>query len=316
MYKYLAISGGGVKGLSMLGSLRMLEGLGLLDEVEEYIGSSIGGVLVTMLSMGFTSKEMCEIAFALNPGNFVDLNIVEIFNNLGLDDGSRIVKLFRSMLKMKGGNGNGNGNGSGSGSGSGADITFLEHYEKTGKLVTLTGSCLNDKKLYYFNVRESPKMKIIDALRITLSFPIFFTPVVYNGKLFVDGAFLAPNPAIYYRDVLDEKDWNRLLVLFSNTEMPYVTTESMTSDPTQYLANILNSFKATYIGGHIEDFIEKERVIVFNNSNFAMNFNLNDKEKFRLYMKGCVLTWLYLVGAEWERIEKWKAFKKLKSCFC
>lgn len=298
MYKYLALSGGGIKGLSLLGSLQLLEGLGMLGDVKEYVGSSIGGVMATMLASGFSSKDMYEISFALNPSDFVDLNIVEVFGRLGLEDGGRIVKLFRSMLRMK----------------MSPDVTFAEHYSVTGKKLTLTGTCLNDKRLYYFNAERTPAMKVIDAIRITISFPIFFTPVEYEGKLFVDGAFLAPNPAIYFRERGGEAfDWDRLLVLFSNTEQKYVETRAMLDNPSVFLTNILNTFKVSYIQNNVKDFVGRGRVIVFNNDSFAMDFSLTDKDKFKLYLKGVMVTFRYLIGNEWERYEKMRAFKLWKS---
>jgi hypothetical protein len=313
MYKYLALSGGGIKGLSLLGSLRLLEGLGMLEEIEEYVGSSIGGVLVTMLASGFTARDMYEIFFAINPTDFVDYNFVEMFSRLGLESGDNIVKLFRSMLKMK----------------MSPDVTFKEHRELTGKMLTLTGTCLNDKSLYYFNAERSPEMKVIDALRITISFPIFFTPVEYDGKLFVDGAFLAPNPAIYFRHRFRKKngdwngkedgdiDWNKLLVLFSNTEQKFVESKAMLDDPALFLTNILNTFKVSYIEGNIGKFVEKGRVIVFDNNSFAMDFGLSDKDKFQLYLKGARITFQFMFGnkkgMEWMRVLKYRAFKKWKN---
>lgn len=309
MYKYLALSGGGIKGLSLLGSLRLLEGLGLLSDVEEYVGSSIGGVLVTMLASGFTARDMFEISFAINPSDFVDYNFVEMFSRLGLESGEKIVKLFRSMLMMK----------------MSPDVTFKEHSEITGKMLTLTGTCLNDKRLYYFNAVRSPNMKVIDALRITISFPIFFTPVEYDGKLFVDGAFLAPNPAIYFKgrgggdESGSEFDWNKLLVLFSNTEQKFVESKAMLDDPALFLTNILNTFKVSYIEENIGEFVERGRVIIFDNNSFAMDFGLTDKDKFQLYLKGARITFQFMFGEgngegkEWGRVKLFGAFKRWKS---
>ena len=268
-----------------------------------------------MLSLGLSAKDIVEISFNLEPDNFINMNIVEIFDNLGLENGDKIVKLFRSMIKLKCHS---------------ADLTFKEHYELTGgKILTLTGTCLNDKKVYYFNKNRTPDMKIIDALRITISFPIFFTPVQYDGKLFIDGAFLAPNPAIYFsdeggreKDGMGKIDWNRLVVLMSSGECTDVATEALLGDPTVYLTNILNTFKHSYLENHMGKVIKKGRAIIVNNNSFAMDFGLTRKAKFHLYLNGVKATVAHMFktgrggesgdGCEYERLCLFRAFEKLK----
>lgn len=308
MYKYLAFSGGGIKGLSFLGSLRVLSGLGLIDNVKEFMGCSVGGIFATMLSLGFTPKELYEITFALNPVDFVDMNIVEIFTTFGLDSGDKIVKLFRSMIKIKIDDDSG-----------GADITFKQHYDLTGKVLVLTGSCMNDKKCHYFNVWNTPHMKICTALRATISFPLFFTPVEWNGKLYIDGAFLCPNPAMYYDKRVSNGEINlrEVLILRNETPVEYVDTGVMMDSPFIYLVNMFNSFKKGYSDFHsIVSFDINGNTIKFKNSIFAMNFDLSEKDKLKMYMNGVLTTLEWYFGVSFHSGIEWCGDCGWKECIC
>lgn len=306
MYKYLAISGGGIKGFTLLGSLNVLEKMGMLDNVEEYVGSSIGGILATFLSIGITVKDMRIIAFDIEPMKFVDVNFIDALNNLGLEDGKRIYKLIRSVIKLK----------------ISPDTTFIDHYKKTGKFLTLTGSCLNDKQVYYFNKNTYPNMKLVDAIRITMSYPVVFTPVKFEGKLFIDGAFLAPNPACYYQNVrkLESDEWNKLLVLFSNNKNYHHNTDDMLNNPITYMTAIYTTLNNSYINSFNKEFIDKKRLIMFRNDKFGMDFDVDDGAKFKLYLVGCKTTFEYICGyddncdggCELKRYKLYKAFNKWK----
>lgn len=111
-----------------------------------------------------------------------------ILSDFGLDDGSRFFLIFGKLLSAKGFKKN---------------ITFKEHYKTTGIKLILTGSCVNDKKAYYFSADTFPDMEVLTALRITIAFPLFFTPVLFEGKLFSDGGCVDNYPISLFDDQLD-----------------------------------------------------------------------------------------------------------------
>lgn len=304
MYKYLALSGGGIKGLSLLGGLAVLEKMGLLNDVETYVGSSIGGVMITMLTLGLKVSELYHITMSLELEKFLNISFIDAFDKMGLDDGDKIVKLLRSAIKLK----------------ASPDMTLKEHYELTGKFLVLTGSCLNDRRVYYFNKATYPNMKLIDALRVTTSLPLFFAPVKldlgdgWGERVFIDGAVLAPNPAIYFENIWEKIDRKKLIVLMNDNRGEIVRTDVMLSDPTKYFIHLLNTLKGSYIERHLKGF--NERVVKFNNDNiFSMKFEISKKEKFKLYLIGAMSTYAFMHrrGGELDYIMKRRAFELLRA---
>merc|ERR1712139_717860 len=82
------------------------------------------------------------------------------------------------------------------------NITFKQHFFKTGKKLVITGTCVNENKLYYFNYINNPNMKIITSILISCCIPVLFTPIKYKKKLWVDGGILNNYPINYfYKDI-------------------------------------------------------------------------------------------------------------------
>jgi len=84
------------------------------------------------------------------------------------------------------------------------NITFIQLYEKTKKSLIITASCLNDKRAYYYSHTTSPNMEILIALRMSISIPVYFVPVKYKGKMFVDGGCIDNFPIQLFNNCLDD----------------------------------------------------------------------------------------------------------------
>ena len=114
-------------------------------------------------------------------------NLDELFNDvhLGLMSQEPTIYIIGTLMKRKN---------------CSVKITFKELFNKYNKKITITGVCLNDCKLHYFNNELTPDMKILDALRITMSIPILFKPVKYKNQIFVDGALGNNYPIDYFKE--------------------------------------------------------------------------------------------------------------------
>lgn len=192
----LIISGGGTRSIAIIGTLRYLETSGILNKIKKYAGSSAGAMISLLLNVGYTPDEIYNYVFTQDSSSVYD-NYLKIPYNLlmhyGLFSGSKIVNSLNELINKKGFDKN---------------ISFKELHEKTNKILVLTGSSLTDRDTYYFNYITTPDMKVIDAVRISISIPLFFTSVSHTinnvNHLWVDGGLLNNFP-IYYFDICDAK---------------------------------------------------------------------------------------------------------------
>ena len=76
-----------------------------------------------------------------------------------------------------------------------------ELFELTGKTLILTGSNISKNKIVYFSRYTYPTMLILDALRITIGYPVLYQPIKLNGDYHIDGAALDNYPMGYFKNV-------------------------------------------------------------------------------------------------------------------
>jgi len=185
----LILSGGGVKGVAHLGGLKALQELGMLQYIDSYIGSSVGAMISVMLSIGYSPEELFKFISILDINKMKSISFTNLLGLFGLDDGKRIELVFDKMFSAKN---------------ISPLITFKQLFEKTGKTVIIAVACLNDKKAYYYSHTNVPDMKVLLAVRMSTSIPIYFAPVRYNGKLFIDGGCIDNYPIQLFNNCLDE----------------------------------------------------------------------------------------------------------------
>lgn len=184
----LVLSGGSVKGIAQIGALHYLESKHILKNIKTIAGSSVGAIVGTMITLGFRPIEMYHFFLHVNLGKFTNINAYNFLNKLGLDDGKRFTLIVRKFFKAKK---------------ISTNITFSEFYKKNKINLIITGVCVNDKKIYYFSHKTEPDMKVIDALRISMSIPILFTPRKYKNKVFIDGGCIDNYPISLFDHKLD-----------------------------------------------------------------------------------------------------------------
>lgn len=191
----LILSGGGIKCVSIMGSLLELEKNDnvFFDKIVKYAGSSAGSIICALLCIGYTPQEVLDKFFSQK--NLVSDSYFKIPFNLlkhGLWSGDKLVKYLKTLFVQKG---------------ISKDITFNELFIKTNKILVITGTSLNIRDTFYFNYKTFPNMSIIEAIRISMSIPLVFTSCKYkiDNKIhtFVDGAVLNNFP-IYYFELFEQ----------------------------------------------------------------------------------------------------------------
>ena len=166
--KNLVFEGAGIRGIAYCGAIQEIELAGMMQAVEKVAGTSSGAVVALTISLGYTGKEVQEIITGTNfkkfnegryffPGGISRMN-----KYFGWYRGNRIENWLEEIINKKTGN---------------ADITFEELHQKGFKDLYITGTCINKQKLIIFSQETYPKMKVKDAVRISMSIPLYFESV-------------------------------------------------------------------------------------------------------------------------------------------
>lgn len=184
----LVLSGGSLKGIAQMGALHYLERVGMLENVVTYAGTSAGSVICAILSIGYRPSEIYHFFMNVDMSKLTKINAYNFFNKLGLDDGKRFMVVLKKYFTNKKLD---------------PKMTFDQHHKLTTKELIITGTCVNTKKAKYFSWRSAPNMKIIDALRISISVPIIYTPRKHAGQVYIDGACIDNYPITMFSHKLD-----------------------------------------------------------------------------------------------------------------
>lgn len=196
MIDTLIVGGGSIKTIASLGALEVLKDKGILDNIIKFAGSSAGAVVVTLLVLGYTPIEINDLIFSKIGGHTNDSFYkipINLMYNYGLYTGNNMIKFLEGFFEKKGFK---------------KEITFKELYERTLKVLVITGTSLSTRDTLFFNYQTTPDMSVIKALRITSSIPLYFTSVKHLHKekehIMCDGGLLCNFPLYYFEYLKNE----------------------------------------------------------------------------------------------------------------
>jgi len=194
----LVMSGGGVKGICHIGALYALEQLGILKNIITYVGSSVGAMVSVFLYIGYDIMDIYKMIELIDFSKIKEIIFENLLTQYGLDNGNKITIVFNKMFVAKNINPN---------------ITFKDMHVCNKKTLIITATCVNDKKVYYFSHETSPDMPIIIALRMSISIPLYFTPVLYKGNLYIDGGCIDNYPIHLFNNSLNKNCMDEVIGL-------------------------------------------------------------------------------------------------------
>ncbi|HIB77919.1 MAG TPA: hypothetical protein EYO58_09975, partial [Flavobacteriales bacterium] len=178
----IVLSGGGTNAIAIVGSLQALYEKNVFNSIERWIGSSAGAIIALFMVIGYTPQSLYHLLLNIDYSNLNDANcdsVLSFFDTMGMIDGNRIMQIIRLALTKKGFT---------------EDTTFCELFSQTKKELVIAGYNLTKGITESFSSSKTPYMKVLIACRISISIPLLFTPVMYNGDMFIDGCIIEHAP--------------------------------------------------------------------------------------------------------------------------
>ena len=222
----LVFEGAGMRGIAYCGVLEELENRQLLKGVEKVGGTSAGALMALTVALGYSSSEIRELIGStnfkrLNDGRyFLFGGIHRMQRNFGWYRGERLDSWIGAIIKKKTGNEN---------------ISFEEWIQKGYKGLYVTGTCLNRQRLIVFSHETYPKMKVRDAVRISMSIPLYFGAVCINQQ----GQVIRKTRRLDTLDIMVDGGFtgNFPIRLFDSTTAPNMQTLGFRIDTDEQIAS-------------------------------------------------------------------------------
>jgi len=201
----LVFSGGAMEAAAFIGCLRRLEEEQEENENEKPLsfvttvaGTSAGAVMALCFALGMRSSELerwCSVRTVECEVCRVDADaIIQLFDTLGIDDGSGLVRFLGDLLWERLGV---------------RDLTFGELAKKKRKNgLVICASDIVSATPMYFEAATTPDVSVVAAVRASTCVPLMYAPVRIGGRTYVDGS------------------------LFENVPLGFLATRSPPSDST------------------------------------------------------------------------------------
>lgn len=264
MKKILVIGGGGLKGFMYLGVLRYLYENNYLDKVNTFVGTSVGGILASLLAIGYSPEELYNFAYEFDFEKLKDS--IDAFgfitgSSFGIYGDDRVKITYRSLIGKK----------------TNPDITLKELYDTTGRKLIVTSTCISTQNCCYISYENHPNMSIYTAIRMTSCIPLLFKPVLYEGLYYVDGGCMDIYPIHMFKDNIDDV----IGICFIQSNELNKSIEMV--DFSSFIISLLKCMSDTRntIKGY-EDYT----IIVKTESMFIANFSLSKDDKNKMYLEG------------------------------
>lgn len=249
-------SGGGTKLSAHIGILSALEELQL--DIEHIVGISGGSIVTALYCSGRSLNDIMKLAVDTDFSQFKGFSIYRLLKDGGLSNGDKFEKWIDDQL---------NG------------ITFSELSHN----LSIVATDVNGGGPVIFNNETSPKMKVSEAVRYSMSIPLVFTFKPYKDHLLVDGAILSED-ALF-------REW-------SNTSAQNVCFRLKSENVTEkrqgtaffhlpeYLLLLIKTFMSAMSREYVHAEYWQNTIVIDTQSMSSVDFSFTPAQKLTLFEMG------------------------------
>ncbi|HEX8329145.1 MAG TPA: patatin-like phospholipase family protein [Hymenobacter sp.] len=192
-YRNLVMEGGGIRGIAYGGALQELEQQGVLGGIERVGGTSAGAIQAALLAVGYSAQEIIDVVNAtpiqrLNDGRFIFFGgSHRLVKQYGWYRGDEFATYLSELVARKTQQPN---------------LTLGELHALAQKEPTrfrdlyTTGTNLSTQRVQVFSYETTPAMRVADAVRISMSIPLYFRAVLLDAQNHVITGTPAPGQPV------------------------------------------------------------------------------------------------------------------------
>jgi NTE family protein len=191
VYRNLVFKGGGVRGIAYIGALEVLEERGVMDGIERVAGTSSGAIAATLLSFRrdisetlamFNSLDLSKVPQKVVNGSGRNIallkntvNYTRLFEKFGWYSSAYFQDWLGDVIAE-----HCRGN---------RRATFLDMQRFGYRDLHVVATNLSRRRAEEFSVVTTPDVAVVDAVRMSMSIPLFFEALRFDGKRFGSGDY-------------------------------------------------------------------------------------------------------------------------------
>lgn len=297
----LALEGGGVKGLAYPGALQVIQAEGVLPKIEQVAGTSAGSIVAALIALGYSPEDMQALMLDLDFKQFEDGSALggpeRLFEKFGWFKGDYFLEWMQCRVKEKTGNSN---------------ATFADlHEERLAdgakfKDLFVVSSDLSRRRSQVFSHETSPDLPIAQAVRASMSIPLFFEAFHIDDKLFgetgqrqdlfVDGGVFDNYPIELFDHC--EPNPHTLGLFLVNKGAPRNPDSRIDSFP-EYVRSLFEALLSVQVNAFNNNLEDQKRTIQIDDLGVGTtDFNLSNEMKCKLIQQGVIDACNYFGGLQ------------------
>lgn len=266
MFDTIVLSGGALKGIQMLGSLSFLDYFGLLNNVENFVGVSIGSIICFFMIIGYSPKELFDEILKSEIWNLLNMNNINIFNIIQKNFVFQLSILKKELTKF-----------------TLKKLNYIPTFQNLKKNLYVFSYNSSQNEFVTFSPFHSPTMEVIDALILSSSLPFIFEPSYYKEDLYFDGGIINNFPIFFGKQI-----GKKILGIYFSEEKN--TEEKNETNLFKNLYSLLNKIFFAHqqwkIKTELKDYNENLKLIKLDSNISFLNFSLTDQEKINYFYDG------------------------------
>ncbi|GKV68703.1 hypothetical protein NCCP2716_12010 [Sporosarcina sp. NCCP-2716] len=282
-------SGGGLKGLALVGACKVFEERGYT--FKNTIGTSAGAIVAALLASGYTAGEMEDILFEQDFPSLLDarktwmpvpfMKWLQLYWKMGLYKGVALENWFSSVLADRG------------------VYTFADLPD--GSLKIIVSDLTNGKLVILPDDLEEYGLRpeffpVARALRMSTSIPFFFEPVVLHSlagnSVTVDGGVLSNFPLWVFGESTERT--RRPVIGMKLSHDPIQKKKTVIRNGLNLYEALFTTMKDAHDEKHIPKQLEKDILFIPTEGISAVQFDLSEEDKETLVQSGKRAAGLFL----------------------
>jgi NTE family protein len=282
----LVFEGGGVKGIAYAGALQMLEQSQILQDVDGVAGTSAGAITACLVSMRYTAQEIQDAVWNADFGSFADHEFIwSKLKYYGIHPGDSFLDWLKAQIKAKGFN---------------EEATFADFHAANCRDLRVFACDINARQIQEFSFRETPNTPVAEAVRASMSIPLYFNAWRFSGgvpndHLYVDGGMVYNYPIFAFSQGNGEINWEVLGFRLEDLGGVAHPVEFGYGEWLKYVKNTFETLLEAQSFIYKRDPEQVQRTVVIDNLGIsATDFDITDAQKKALVAKGVEATKAYI----------------------
>jgi NTE family protein len=286
----LVLEGGGVKGVAYPGALQVLQSEGILPKIDKVAGTSAGSIVAALIALGYSPGDIQALMFDVDFKQFEDGSTLggpeRFFRKFGWFKGDYFLEWMQCRVNEQTGNPN---------------ATFADLHKDRSKFKDLfvLSTDLSRRRSQVFSFDTSPDLPVAQAVRASMSIPLFFEGYTLDDDLFgdigergqkqdlfVDGGVLDNYPI----ELFDQNGVNpQTLGLFLFDQGAPTNPDTKIDSFPEYARSLFEALLQVQVNAFNNNPDDQKRTIKINDLGVGTtDFSLSNEMKCKLIQQGVI----------------------------